>query len=166
MNRKRMLWLCAAALISSAALLPSRGGAQAKPGGIPKDYRAWAHVKSLVLQKGHPLFDAFGGIHHVYVNKKGEAVARKGSGAYPEGTIFVFDLYEAEEGGGTLAEGRQKVLATMTKDKKFAATGGWRWEAYAGGDPAKQIVKDPVSECWACHQPQDKSDYVFSKWRQ
>lgn len=165
MRRKGALVLCAAGL-AAAMLLAPRGGAQGKSGGVPKDYRNWAHVKSLVLQKGHPLFDAFGGIHHVYVNKKGEKVARAGGGIYPEGTIFVFDLYEAAEGGGALAEGKHKVTALMTKDKKFAETGGWKWEAFAAGDPTKNIVKDVANECWACHQPQDKSDYVFSKWRQ
>lgn len=163
MKRNVVLMMCG--LVALAAVVISFGAsAQGKSGGVPKDYRNWMHVKSMVLEKGHPLFDAFGGIHHVYVNKKGAAAVKK-SGPYAEGTIFVFDLFEANESGGALTEGERKVIATMTKDKKFAATGGWRWEAYAGGDPNRQIVKDPASECWSCHSPQDKTDYVFSTWR-
>ncbi len=164
MNRKLMLGVCGAALMVCMAAAAIATTAQGKSGGIPKDYRSWAHVKSMVLQQGHPLFDAFGGIHHVYVNKKGAEAVRKG-GPYPEGTIFVFDLFEAVLSGGALTEGNRKVTATMTKDKKFAQTGGWRWEAYAGGDPSKQIVKDAASQCFACHSPQNKTDYVFSAWR-
>jgi hypothetical protein len=54
----------------------------------------------------------------------------------------------------------------MTKDsKKFAATGGWQFRAFAGGDSAKQVVQDPAKECFACHEPQKKTDYVYSVWR-
>ncbi len=165
MARKRLLLLSIGLLTLAVAVLSVSALAQSKSAGIPKDYRSWMHVKSMVLQQSHPLFEAFGGIHHVYVNRKGAPAAQKG-GPYPEGTIFVFDLFEADSSGGALTEGKRKVIATMTKDKKFAETGGWRWEAYAGGDPQKQIVKNAANECWACHQPQEKTDYVFSAWRQ
>lgn len=164
MTRNNVLSLSAGVLALALAALAISAPAQPKSAGIPKDYRKWTHVKSMVLQQSHPLFEAFGGIHHVYVNSKGAAAAQKG-GPYPEGTVFVFDLFEANSAGGALTEGKRKVIAVMTKDKKFAETGGWRWEAYAGGDPQKQIVKDAANECWACHQPQEKSDYVFSAWR-
>ena len=36
----------------------------------PSSYRDWQHVKSMVIDEGHPLFGAFGGIHHLYANPK------------------------------------------------------------------------------------------------
>ena len=29
----------------------------------PEGYRDWHHVKSMVIEEGHPLYNAFGGIH-------------------------------------------------------------------------------------------------------
>ena len=31
----------------------------------PEGYRAWRHIKSMVILPGHPLADPFAGIHHV-----------------------------------------------------------------------------------------------------
>ncbi|MER3451425.1 MAG: cytochrome C, partial [Thermus sp.] len=29
----------------------------------PKGFRAWTHVKSMVIEPGHPLYETFGGQH-------------------------------------------------------------------------------------------------------
>jgi hypothetical protein len=41
----------------------------AEPANVPypAGYRDWAHVKSMVIEKGHPLFETFGGIHHAAI---------------------------------------------------------------------------------------------------
>ena len=31
----------------------------------PEGYRNWTHIKSMVIQQGHPLYESFGGIHHI-----------------------------------------------------------------------------------------------------
>ena len=86
-----------------AASLPSAGGSDRI--AYPENYRAWPHVKSMVIhERVHPLFEAFGGIHHVYVNPRGAAAARAG-GPYPDGTVFVFDLLETRAEGGAITEG-------------------------------------------------------------
>lgn len=84
--------------------------------GYPTGYRSWYHVKSLVLRPGHPLYEGFGGLHHVYANEK----AKKGleSGHYEDGAIFVFDLFEAPSEGNAISEGARKVLAVMQKNAK------------------------------------------------
>ena len=66
-----------AALAADPALAP-----------YPVGYRDWTHVKSMVINPGHPLFDAFGGIHHLYANKK--ALAGYKSGKFPDGSVIVF----------------------------------------------------------------------------
>ncbi len=40
-------------------------GRTAKQVSYPEGYRQWTHVKSMVIQTGHPLFDSFGGTHHI-----------------------------------------------------------------------------------------------------
>lgn len=143
----------------------------AKDEYFPKDYRKWYHTKTMILEEGHPLFAAFGGIHHVYINDKGLEAIKQGAGRkFPDGTIIVFDLLDVDKGNNAVVEGNRKVLAYMRKDSKNKAlekTGGWEFKAFAKGDVKNQIVKDPTAECFSCHAEQVKDkDYVFSEWRE
>jgi hypothetical protein len=130
----------------------------------PRGYRQWFHVKSMVLQPGHPLYEGFGGIHHVYANAK----AKKGleTGRYEDGAVLVFDLFEAPSEGNAITEGARKVLAVMEKNsKRFGETGGWGFEGFAGGDPNKRVVSNAKEQCFTCHASQEAKGYVFSTWR-
>lgn len=131
----------------------------------PKGYRDWHHVKSMVIEEGHPLYDAFGGIHHIYANDK--ALEGYRSTRFPDGAVIIFDLLEAVHDSNAITEGARKVVGVMHKDAtKFAATGGWGFEGFGGGDPTKRVVGDEAaSACFACHQPQKSQDYTFSRLR-
>ena len=132
----------------------------------PAGYRDWHHVKSMVIEKGHPLFEAFGGIHHLYANKK--AVQGYKSGRFPDGAIIVFDLLDAPRADNALVEGERKVVGVMQKEaKKFATTGGWGFEGFGAGDKAKRVVgSNAEAACFACHAPQKGNDYEFSRLRE
>src|SRR5262249_30046821 len=105
-----------------------------------------------------------GGMHNVYVNSVGEAVLKKG-GPYPDKTIFATDLHEFAISDGSYVEGARKGLAVMVKDsKKYASTGGWGFQLWAGGDPKKPQVTDAAKQCFACHQPKKDQDYVYSTY--
>ncbi|MFQ5630009.1 MAG: cytochrome P460 family protein, partial [bacterium] len=96
----------------------------------PEGYRSWVHVKSLILQEGHPLYEAFGGIHHVYANEAALAAMKAGK-SYPDGAVLVFDLLEANAADNAISEGARKVVGVMQKDsEKFAVTGGWGYEGF------------------------------------
>ena len=131
----------------------------------PDGYRDWHHVKSMVIEEGHPLHSAFGGIHHIYAND----MALKGyrSANFPDGAVIVFDLLDASTADNAISEGQRKVLGVMHKDaQKFASTGGWGFEGFGAGDPTDRVVgKDAASACFACHQPQQGRDYTFSQLR-
>lgn len=152
------------ALILALVLAASRVAAADVP--YPTGYRDWAHVKAMLIHgTSHPLFGAFGGLHHVYANDAAAGVLRARQGTFPDGSVLVFDLLEAPEAGGAYTEGPRKVLAVMQKDAaRWKDTGGWGWEAFAGGDPAKRTVTDARGQCFACHQPQEPADSVFSTW--
>lgn len=157
-------------VLGLAAGLAAQYGGGAKPEKFPADYRTWTHVKSMVIHDpAHPLHADFGGIHHVYVNKKGLDTLKRGgsSPSYPDGTVFVFDLLEANLEDGTYVEGKRKALATMTKGaKRYVETGGWAFVVYPGGDSSKPMSGEATRSCFACHDTQaSKSDYVFSQWR-
>ena len=150
-------------LASMALVLPAIAADLQVP--YPAGYRNWHHVKSMVIGKGHPLYEAFGGVHHLYANPK--AVAGYKSGKFPDGAIIVFDLLEAKSSDNAVTEGARKVVGVMHKDaKKFAATGGWGFEGFGGGDKTNRVVRDnAASACFACHEPQKGQDYVFSRLR-
>jgi len=131
----------------------------------PKGYRTWQHVKSMVIQEGHPLHGAFGGIHHLYANDK--AMQGYKTGKFPDGAIIAFDLLEAPVTDHAITEGKRKVLGVMQKDgKQFATTGGWGFEGFVGDSKTERAVgANAVTACFACHTAQKNNDYVFSAYR-
>lgn len=131
----------------------------------PEGYRNWTHVKSMVIEEGHPLFSAFGGIHHLYANDK--ALRGYRSGTFPDGAVIVFDLLAAVDDGNALTEGERKVLGVMVKDaRRFPDTGGWGFEGFGGGDRATRVVGANAKQaCFACHAQNADADFVFSEWR-
>ena len=150
-------------LLAVLTMVTSVALASAAEVSYPTGYREWHHIKSMVIEEGHPLFASFGGIHHIYANDK----ALKGyrSQKFPDGAVIIFDLRDAVRADHALNEGQRKVVGVMHKDaKKFAATGGWGFEAFAGGDPTRRVVgKNTASACFACHLPQKHQDYTFSR---
>jgi len=137
----------------------------AAPVPYPQGYRAWTHVKSMVIAPGHALYEAFGGIHHLYANPK--ALAGYKSGRFADGSVIVFDLLEAKSADNTVQEGARKVLGVMHKDaKKYAETGGWGFEGFKSDSKTERAVAGNAAKaCFGCHEPQKDKGYVFSAWR-
>lgn len=78
----------------------------------------------MVIQQGHPLYDSFGGIHHIYANEKALKAMKNGK-TNPDGSVLIFDLMDARSENNAIVEGPRKVLGVMQKDaKKFSKTGG------------------------------------------
>lgn len=130
----------------------------------PDNFRTWYHVKSMVLYSDHALADPFAGIHHVYANN----VAMEGfsQGSFAEGSVIVFDLFHSNEGEGALQEGDRKLTGVMVKDsRRYADTGGWGFEGFAGDSRNERLVSDGGASCFACHEQVKNSDYVFSQLR-
>ncbi len=131
----------------------------------PEDYRGMNHVKSMVIfDKHHPLYNPFGGIHHVYTNNTGLPTVKKcGKRTFKDGSVLVFVLYETVEKGGTYSEGKKKIEAFMVKNsKKYRNTGGWGYFAYDSS--GKSLVKNMKANCHSCHSQVKEKDYVFSCW--
>jgi hypothetical protein len=149
------------------AVLAAPGFAAEPRVDYPAGYRQWTHVKSMVIfSDKHPLFGAFGGIHHVYANPAAERALVKG-GTFPDGAVLVLDLIEAKEEGGAWVEGPRKLVGVMHKSRaKWGKTGGWGFEGFKGDSRAERVVKDPRTECFGCHQSQRDNDFVFSAYRQ
>lgn len=129
----------------------------------PKDFRTWSHVKSMAIEPGHPLYETFGGLHHIYANARAMEGYRRNPLRFPDGSVIAFDLLEVKKGQNTLEEGSRKLTGFMVKNRaRYAETGGWGYFAF--GPDGKPLAIDPKA-CYACHQGVANSDYVFSRYR-
>lgn len=130
---------------------------------LPAGYRHWTFVKSMVIySKEHPLFNQFAGLHNVYVNDVGLASLKQGR-AYPDGTVFVFDLYDIRSSEGAIETRDRKFVAVMKKNAKlYAETGGWGWEVFKDDDN-KGSLRD-AKPCFNCHASKKRADCVFSTY--
>ena len=154
------LLTCVTAFVAAPAL-----SADAPPVPYPKGYRQWTHVKSMVIQPGHALYDSFGGIHHLYANK----LAEKGyaSGKFPDGAVIAFDLLTAVSADNAVQEGLRKVLGVMVKDsRRYKSTGGWGYEGFKADSTTERAAgSQAATACYQCHTAQKDKDYVFSSMR-
>ena len=170
MKRAQVVAGCMLSLALGAAPLlaePPQTAQAAKAGSVayPEGYRAFTHVKSLILKGNHPLANPFEGLHHVYANAK--AVSGLKSGKYEDGSVLVFDLLESQDANNATAEGKRKLVGVMQRDaKKFAATGGWGFEGFAGNSKSERLAKDGGTSCYSCHQARAQQGFVFSEWRE
>jgi NAD(P)-dependent dehydrogenase (short-subunit alcohol dehydrogenase family) len=190
-NRQRFLWelrsLCSIRPVRSGggfvrltygriavtAILLSLTAISAQPAGddipFPSDFRSWSTVNSMIVAKDSPIFSQIGGMHIIYVNAKGFATLKQGGPLpYPDGTMFADDVHDFSVQDGSYVEGSKKAVTVMVKDaKRYPATGGWGFQVWAGGDPAKPLVPDnahAVKACLTCHIPQKDRDYTFSTY--
>jgi len=161
MNRRVSGLLCAVAGMLAVMAVSAGAADDLKP---PVGYRNWFHVNTMIVDKASPLFAQLGGMHNVHVNSVGEPALKTG-GPYPDGTMFLTDLHDFTVVDGSYVEGALKGLALMEKDsKRFAATGGWGFQFWVGGDATKPAVTDATKQCFECHQPQKAQDYVYSTY--
>jgi hypothetical protein len=161
------IWIVAGGVLAAGGVAGAVAvslAAGARPVSYPDGYRAWHHVKSMVIEAGHPLADPFAGIHHVYANAA--AVQGLRSGKYPDGAVIAFDLLEAQAKDHAVSEGARKLLGVMERrQKEAAATGGWAFEAFKGDSRTERLVTDGGQSCFACHAAQKDSGHVYSALR-
>jgi hypothetical protein len=136
---------------------------------FPNGFRDWFAVNSMIVTKDSPMFGQIGGMHTIYVNAKALPTLKAGGPLpYPDGSVFADDVHEFSVKDGSFVEGHKKAVTVMVKDaKKYATTGGWGFQVWAGGDPSKPLVPDSahaIQACFVCHTPQKAEDYTFSTY--
>lgn len=152
-------------LLTALAAAAPAFAADPAPVTYPEGYRQWTHVKSMMINQGHVLYEAFGGIHHLYANKK--TMEGYKSGKFADGSVIVFDLLEAKTADNAVQGGARKVVGVMHKDaKKYKQTGGWGYEGFKGDSKTERAVgNNAATACYQCHTSQKDKDYVFSTYR-
>jgi hypothetical protein len=131
---------------------------------FPEGFREWAHVKSALIGPGSSAYRTEAGIHHIYANSK--ALQGYRSGAFPEGSVIVYNLLETNTEAGITSEGVTRRVDVMVKNsRRYPSSGGWGFQSYAAGDPAKAAPPEVVAKCFECHGKQKEHGYVFSEFR-
>ena len=132
---------------------------------FPKEFRKWAHVKSVLVGPQSPAFATEGGIHHIYANDK--ALEGYDSGKFPDGSVIVYDLLETKEVAGNTIEGQTRRVDVMVKlSERYASTGGWEFMSFAGNDQINgKLTASRQATCAGCHAHRKDHDSVFSEFR-
>jgi hypothetical protein len=132
---------------------------------FPKEFRQWAHVKSVLVGPKSAAFATEGGIHHIYANQK--ALEGYKTGKFPDGSVIVYDLLETKEADGNTIEASTRRIDVMVKQSElYSATGGWEYMSFPGGNPADgKLSAERQASCATCHGNRKDHDSVFSEFR-
>ena len=154
----------AAALVLAASLTALPALADPPTVRYPAGFRGWKHVKSMVLKPGHPLYEAVGGIHHIYANEKG--LKGYDTRSWADGAVLVFDLFEALDQDNAVSEGARKAVVVMERDRKrFKATDGWGYQVFDPATKKGKLDAAAMQDCARCHFAQKDAGFVFSAKR-
>jgi cytochrome P460 len=133
---------------------------------FPKEFRRWAHVKSVLVGPQSIAFATEGGIHHIYAN--GKALEGYDSGKFPDGSVIVYDLLETKDVAGNTIEGPTRRVDVMVKQsERDASTGGWKFMSFSGNDQKDgKLTAEREATCAGCHAHRKDHDFVFSEFRE
>jgi len=151
-------------LHACAATLPLIAWCAADSVQYPDNFRRWVHVASKVLMPGaNPQIASEEGMRHIFANQR--AVGAFTSGDFPDGSIIVYELREAQQQkNGVILEGERKRVDVMIKDSSlYKNTGGWRFERFWGNDQGQNALHDAGVSCFQCHSKANAHGYVFSQ---
>jgi len=132
---------------------------------FPKEFRRWAHVKSVLVGPQSSAFATDGGIHHIYANDK--ALEGYDSGKFPDGSVIVYDLLETSEVAGNTIEGQTRRVDVMVKQNdRYVSTCGWEFMSFSGNDQTNgKLTAARQATCAGCHAHRKDHDSVFSEFR-
>jgi opacity protein-like surface antigen len=156
--------VAAALAVAPVALLWAASAAEYSV-EYPQDYRTWTHVMSYVIGSQSPAFEKSGGLHNFYANDK--ALEGYRAGKFPDGSVLIDERNKAEDKDGVTRTGDRLGVAVMIKDsRRYAETGGWGFEVFAGNDPPKSRLNgEGRMRCFNCHSQQRDHDFVFTELR-
>jgi hypothetical protein len=166
MKRTRLFWqsILVVTFAAVGTVFAAQTGDALK---IQGDFKHWYLVHSTLITKDDNKLGLIAGVHLIYVNATGlDRLKRGGSTPYPDGTMFSDDVRDYSAVDGVYVQGAtRKAITLMVKDSKtYASTGGWGFQAWAGGNSTKPIATDAVKQCFTCHVPQKAQDFTFSKY--
>ncbi len=127
---------------------------------IPEGYRQWQLIAP--AQEAEPLNE----LRSVLGNAVAIQAYDAGTLPFPDGTILVklaWKHVQSPDFEAASVPGAATTVQVMVKDsKKYAATGGWGFGRFIGGQPVDEAQH---RTCFACHEARVKArDYVFTRY--
>ncbi len=132
---------------------------------IPSGYRDWKLI-SVAHETGN-----LNDLRAVLGNDLAIRAYRDRKAPFPDGAIIArlaWAYVPSEENNKVFGRAQSFVTGSptniqfMVKDaKRYAATGGWGFAQFEDGEPAAAAVG---RSCYACHQPVEDRDFVFTKY--
>ncbi len=133
---------------------------------VPAGYRDWKLI-SVAHEEG-----TLNDIRAILGNDIAIKAYREGTLPFPDGAVVVRLAWNYEASAeNNKAFGRAQSFVAgppkngvqfMVKDsRKYASTGGWGFAQFNDGKPADEAVH---KACFACHQPAEGRDFVFSRY--
>jgi len=153
--------IAAVLLLAAAGIAGGTAAAEgAAPVALPKDFRSWAHVRSMVVTDPE---EGMYGFHNVYANAAALKTLRsaKSPVAFPDGATFVVSIFEVKQEKGLVVAGAKQRDVIQVKDGKARGTGGWRFASF---DPAGKPIPIDAASCAACHTQAAATDMVFTRY--
>jgi hypothetical protein len=140
------------------ALLGLTAAAAADEIPFPEGFRAWTHIRSAVIGPTSSAFARFGGMHSIYANPA--AMNGYRSGAFPEGSVIVFDNHQVFNFQGAELPAQRRFIDVMQK-----TNGVWRFSEFDGDSKTVRNVNIAQGEqqCAACHA-KSPTDHVYSQY--
>jgi hypothetical protein len=131
---------------------------------FPEGYRRWAHVRTSMINPMDPGFASKGALRHFYANEL--ALQGYTSGRFPDGAVIVADVLNPVDSAGSVREGTRNRVDVMLRDgRRYAATGGWGFESFRGGNRDERSSPEALRACYECHAKRRDHDYVFGSMR-
>lgn len=175
--RRSLVLACSLLFAASVSISLAQGvGGAAEPKAVKAegilrvpaaDYREnWVQLGAFSILADKPE-DGAKQLHVVYVERK-NFEAYLASGAFPEGTVLVKDVYAAKTEPlttGTVSYAGNLVgRFVMVKDKSTRSPrfgDGWGWAFYEGGETKMTVTTDYKKDCLGCHEPARTTDLVY-----
>ncbi len=127
---------------------------------IPEGYRQWELIAPAL--EAEPLDE----LRVVVGNRTAIDAYRAGALPFPDGTVLVklaWKRMPSAEFPPASVPGAATTVQVMVKDsRKYAATGGWGFGRFIGGQPVDEAQH---RTCFACHEARVQGhDYVFTRY--
>jgi hypothetical protein len=132
---------------------------------IPADYRDWKLIS--VAHEAGNLND----LRAVLGNDVAITAYRDRKRRFPDGAIIArlaWTYVPSEENNKAFGRSQSFVAGLPTNvqfmvknSKKYASTGGWGFAQFKDGQPAGVAAE---KTCYACHQPVEERDFVFTRY--
>ncbi len=158
---RRVILGCIAFLLTAGTIVAADLPVSPNSIAIYPDYMSWKVIApSYREDKVH--------IRIITGNDIAVSAMRAGKNPLPDGSVLAKVAWKAEKHPNfpvATEPGAFVQVEFMVKDaKKYKDTGGWGFARFVGND-LKPYGKDAnfVAECFGCHMPVAKNDYLFTK---